>query len=345
MSTLRTLRRPIPLRPDYSSHGASACATRGAAAVIAHIRDISPVRAQEILETRAATPLTTMTSAAALAPVMTSDLIASIATLSAAAKLITLGTTVDLTGIGSLRVPGRVTNAQNAGQWIEEGLPIPLRAMSIAANTLVPRKLAVLTSYTREQSESSNIEALVKVAIGEATGLALDAKIFSADAASAAAPAGLLNGVVPIAAATGGGTTAMAADIAALIAALGANGAGASPVLVVAVPQATTLKLLAGPKFDLPILASASLPSGTVIAIEPSSFISGFTSPPDFSTSSGSATVHEEDTNVLPIVGPGGTASPVMSFFQHDVIGLKMLLRGAFCMRAKHIAVVNNTTW
>ena len=345
MNTRTLRRRPIPLRPDYSGHGASACATRGAAAVIAHIRDISLVRAQEILEQRSATTLTTTTTAAALAPVMTSDLIASIATLSAAAKLITLGTQVDLSGMGSLRVPGRVTNAANAGTWVEEGLPIPLRAMSIAANTLVPKKLAVLTSYTREQSESSNIEGLVKVAIGEATGLALDAKIFSADAASAAAPAGLLNSVVPITAATGGGTTAMVSDISALVSALGANGAGANPIIVAAVHQATTLKLLAGPKFDLPILASASLPSGTVIALEPSSFISGFTSPPDFSTSAGSATVHEEDTNALPIVGPGGTASPVMSFFQHDVVGLKMLLRGAFCMRAKHIAVVNTTSW
>ena len=153
-----------------------------------------------------------------------------------------------------------MTNAANAGSWVEEGAPVPLRAMSIAANTLVPKKLAVLTSYTREQSELSNIEALVKVAIGESDGLALDAKMFSADAASAAAPAGLLYGVVPIAAATGGGTTAMVGDISTLIAALGANGAGAHPIIVAAVAQATSLKLLAGPQFDIPILAAASLP-------------------------------------------------------------------------------------
>jgi hypothetical protein len=301
-------------------------------------------RALEILETRAATTPTTTTSAAALAPMMVSDLIASIATLSAAAKLISLGTQVNLTGIGSMRAPGRVTNAANAGTWIEEGLPIPMRAMLVTGAILVPKKLAVLTSYTRESAESSNLEELVRVTISESTGLALDQKMFSADAASAAAPAGLLNGVTPLTAATGGGQAALVSDVSKLISALGIAGAGLAPLLVAAVPQAISLKLFAGPQFDIPILASASLPAGTVIALEPSSFISGFVSPPDFSTSTGAAT-HEEDTAPAPIVGSSGTAAPVRSFFQTDVTGLKMLLRAAWALRAKHLAFVQGTTW
>ena len=53
-STFRT-RRPIPLRPDYTGHGASAVARAGAIAIVAHVRDIPQARALEILETRAAT--------------------------------------------------------------------------------------------------------------------------------------------------------------------------------------------------------------------------------------------------------------------------------------------------
>ena len=185
----------------------------------------------------------------------------------------------------------------------------------------------------------------MRVAISESAGLALDLKMFSADAASAAAPAGLLNGVVPITASTGGGTAAIAADIAALISALSSNSAGAAPVIIAAVSQATSLKLFAGPRFDLQILPSTVLAKGTVIALEPSSFISGFVSPPHFSTATGTATVHEEDTTPAPIVGPAGTATPVRSFFQTDVIGLKMVLRSAWAMRAKHIAVIQNATW
>jgi hypothetical protein len=219
-----------------------------------------------------------------------------------------------------------------------------MRSIQITPATLVPKKLACLASYTREMAESSNIEELVRVAISESAGLALDQKMFSNDVGTAAAPAGLLYNVTPLTAATGGGATAMAIDIAALISALGANGAGAAPVIIAAVAQATSLKLFAGPRFDIPILPSAVL-AKTVIAVEPSSFISGFASQPDFSTSSGSAVVHEEDTSPAPIVGSSGTAAPVRSFFQTDVIGLKCILRGAWALRAKHVAVVNNTTW
>jgi hypothetical protein len=345
MSTTLRRRRPIPLRPDYSAvNGASECARAGAVAIIAHARDIAQRDAIEILEQRSATSPLTTASASALAPLAVSELIVSIATLSAAAKLITMGTQVDLTGVGSMRVPGRVTNAANAGTWTEEGQPIRMRAMSIVGPILVPNKLAVLTAFTREQAESSNIEALVKVAISESTGLALDAKMFSADAPTVAGPAGLLYNVAPITPAPGGGVAAMAADISALMKALGANGAGANPIIVAAVAQTTSLKLFAGPKFDISILAAAALPANTIIALEPSSFVSGFTSTPEFSTSTGAA-MHEEDTTPAPIVGPAGTAAPVTSLFQTDAIGLKMILRAAFAMRGAHIAWIQNTSW
>jgi hypothetical protein len=350
MSTLSRSRRPIPLKADWSRHynGHSALVRLGAATLLAGVNNSTQRLAFAELETRAAVPPATTTGvgwADALAPQMTSDLIQSITSQSAAAALIAAGVQVDMSEIAILRIPGRTTNPQNAGSWITEGAPIPMRAISVMGGpTLIPRKLAVLTAYTAEQAASSSIEAFVRAAISEATGLALDAKMFSTDPSSSSAPGGLLYNVTPIAAATGGGLAAMTSDISALMNALATNGGGASPMLIAAVSQATTIKLFAGPRFDIPILSSSVLPTGTVVVVEPASFISAFSPIPEFSFSSGT-TVHEEDTMPLPLVAGGTAASPTRSLFQTDAISLRMILRAAFAMRAKHAQWIQNTTW
>src|SRR5262249_56873250 len=102
--------------------------------------------------------------------------------LPAAEELTSGGLKRNLAGVAELRVPGRVPNAAAAGAWVSEGAPAPARQLSFSnAATLRPRKLSVIMAYTREQAESSNIENIVRATLGEATGLALDAKMFSAD--------------------------------------------------------------------------------------------------------------------------------------------------------------------
>src|SRR5262249_21267998 len=155
--------------------------------------------------------------------------------------------------------PGRVVDAASAGQWVPEGAAIPVRAPALSAVTLLRRKLAVIAVFTREMAESSNIEAVMRPALSEATGLALHAPVFSTAPPHPARPAGLLNGVAPLAPTAGGGPTAMAGDIGKLVAALAAQGGGLAPTFVCAPAQATALKLLASPKFDAPVLAAAAL--------------------------------------------------------------------------------------
>ena len=64
-------------------------------------------------------------------------------------------------------------------------------------------------------------------------------------------------------------------------------------VFITAAKQATTLKLTAGPKFDYPVIASASLAAGTVISVEITSFVSAFSPTPEFETSKYAA-IHRE---------------------------------------------------
>jgi len=97
------------------------------------------------------------------------------------------------------------------------------------------------------------------------------------------------------------------------------------------------LKATVGPKWDYDIIASTTLAPGTVAVLEVASFVSGFSSVAEFSTSKVGA-LHMEDTSPADVTG--GTPSPAVplkSLFQTDAIGLKTTLwatRGPACSRA-----------
>jgi hypothetical protein len=165
--------------------------------------------------------------------------------------------------------------------------------------------------------------------------------MFSADAPTTAAPAGLFTSaaLTPVA---GGGSGAMIGDIEALIAALAANGAGIAPVFVAAAKQTAAMKTLVGQRFDYPILASSALAPGIVAVVEPASFVSGFSSVPEFRTGR-DATIHMEDTSPADPIMSG---QPVRSMYQLDAISLRMDVWASFAMRASgHVQYVSATTW
>lgn len=353
--------RPFPLPSDIDTGGVKHARpavhlVRAAAATLrAFVTKSTPERCAEQMWGRdvvtleilrsASTQATTTTTgwAKELAGVAIYDLVQSITSQSAAADLIGRGLRLNMDGIAEMRVPGRALNAAAAGMWVAEGAPAPARQQSFANSAILrPRKLEVIYAYTREQIESSNIEAIVRQTIGEATGLALDAKMFSADAASASAPAGLFAGTAALTPTASGGAAAMVGDIEQLIGALAANGAGFAPVFVCAAKQAAAMKTLVGPKFDYPILASTALAPGTVAAIEPASFVSGFSSTPEFETGR-DATMHMEDTSPSDPIMSG---VPVRSMFQIDATALRFMLWAAWGLRAAgHAQFITGATW
>jgi len=351
------MNRPIPLRPDYQTRASQHLYRAAAAHVRAFVTHNNPERAArelfgkdaptEIVLRAAADPATVSdaTWAGALAQQVVDDAIASIAVLSASAALIDRGVKVDFGGYASIRIPGRIFDPNNAGAWVGEGAPIPARNLAVSDAVLSPRKLAVLTTFTREVAESSNVEAVARVAISESTALALDAAMFSTDPDDGIKPAGLLHGVAPLVATAGGGAAALAGDVGKLLAALAANGAGLAPVFIAAPQQAGALKVWAGPKFDYPVLASAVLAAGTVIAIEASAFASAFSPIPEFSSCIQG--VLHEDTVPLQIVDGSGTLAPgVRSLWQTDTIALRMILRASYAMRGTGLVqVIQNVTW
>jgi len=89
----------------------------------------------------------------------------------------------------------------------------------------------------------------VRTILTEAAARALDAALFSAVAADATRPAGILNNVVPITPATGGGLPATVADIEAIVAAITSNGGGRGGILLFLPPAKIVGLALQSPGF------------------------------------------------------------------------------------------------
>jgi hypothetical protein len=335
-------------RPAVSLYRTAAChlhayATRGTPTASAKTL-FSGDTVTEIVLRAATTQATLATSswAGALGHAAVDDSIMAIATTSAAAGLIQKGMKISFGGAASVKVPGRLLDANDAGSWLLEGQPIRVRNQRITAGpSLTPHKLMIITSFTQEMTQSSNIEAVSRALIAESTGLALDLAMFGS-APVTNAPASIIAGVTPITGVAGGGLVALEGDMKALMAALVAANGGANPVLIMSPQQATALSLLASPRFDIPVLRSTSVPTGTVIMVEASSFVSAFGAVPDFEVGNQMA-LHFEDTAPSDPIMAG---TPVKSTWTSELIALRMRLWASWAMRATgHAQVVTGATW
>lgn len=281
-----------------------------------------------------------------------SQAVEDIVAMSAIGRLIAAGALkIDLAPFASMAVPGRAVVAGDAGGFVGEGQPARVMQYNLFAGTLRPRKIEVIVSITREMSEASNIEDVLRVLLTEAAGLTLDAAIFSTNPGSAAQSPGILDGLTAIAStATGTGFDTCAQDLGTLVGDIASRGGGARAVFVAAPKEATAIRFWAGGQFGitaqnevLPIGASAALPAGTVICIEPGSFATTIGAP-EFSVSTVAA-IHQEDTDPTDIVSGGVASTPVKSMFQIDALALKMTLWGDWCMRAPHVSYMTDATW
>jgi hypothetical protein len=173
-----------------------------------------------VIETRA-TSASAMTSvsgwAAELAHKVVYDTVEALGAASSAMDVMRESVVVSWDGAGQITVPAFVGAATNAG-FVQEGNPIPVRQLAEAPAVINPFKIASIAVLTREMMESSNAERLISDALVTSAALAIDAVFFSTAAATAAAPAGIRNGISTLTASAN--TDAFGAvfeDVAALI--------------------------------------------------------------------------------------------------------------------------------
>ncbi|GAA3887390.1 hypothetical protein GCM10022276_03070 [Sphingomonas limnosediminicola] len=305
--------------------------------------------AAAIISKSAVAPADTSTSAWAgsLAATVIGPFLKSLRGKSGAAQLIEAGTQFSLAR-GAVTLPKLATAFPQAA-WVAEGGPAPVFQGNLASTTLTPRKLVALSALTNELAERSaqDAETIISDLVNDSVALALDTKMFSADTASATAPAGLFNGISATAGTAGGGQGAMATDLKALTAAVAAAGGGGKIVIVAAPAQAMTLQLLAGSGFKTPVIVVPSLASGTVAVLDANAFASGFGAAPEI-TFAPDATAHFEDTSPQQIGTAGSpniVAAPVRSAFQGDFKVLRCILRVGYAMRIPALAYTTTATW
>ncbi|QIG97764.1 phage major capsid protein [Bradyrhizobium sp. 6(2017)] len=281
--------------------------------------------------------------------------------LSAAGLNLSFGTN------GKIVVPTRALTPTIAGSFVGEGLPIPVRQGLFTSQVLTPKKMAVITTWTREISEHSvpAIEGLLRNAIQEDTAISLDSVLIDSNPATTIRPAGILNGITPLTPTAGGGFNALVGDIKQISGQLltATKGNVRTPVWLMNPQQVNSAGLVAAPGAGAfpfrdeisngrlsgwPIIGSGTVPLGTVIAMDAADYVSVGGDAPRFELSD-QATLHMEDTAPLDIVSgaaPGTPANPVKSMFQTDSIALRLILPINWTIRRPGVvSVVNGVTW
>ena len=319
------------------------------------------------IERAATAPATTTTAnwAAELAVTGQGEFINAIMAGSIFQPVASRGFAVTLGRYGQISMPTRQATPTVAGSFVQEGAPIPVRQAAFTTVTIGLKKMAVITSYTREIAEHSTpeIEQILRRLILDDTGVAVDTVFIDNVAATAVRPAGIRNGVSGLTATAGGGFNALVGDLKALMGALAAVNALRSPVWIMNPVQSLSIALTqnAGGMFPFqaeingnallgyPVVVSSTVPAGMVIIINADDLMVAQGDSPRFDVSD-QATLHYEDTNPLQLTtgaqGSAVAATPTRSLFQTDSLALRMILPMNWAMlRTGSVAWTSSVTW
>jgi HK97 family phage prohead protease/HK97 family phage major capsid protein len=319
-----------------------------------------------ILRAASAPAMTTVTGwAAELVQPTYTDLMPLLMPKAILTRLAAKGLALSFGQFGKIIIPTRSRTPTIAGSFVGEGLAIPVRQGAFTTQTLTPKKLAVISTWTHEMAEHSipAIEGLIREAIQQDTSVAVDTVLIDANPATAVRPAGILNGVAATTATAGGGLAALIGDIKALTSALVVSTYGniRSPVFLMNPGDVLSASLASavntgifpfrdevrgGTLNGIPIIDSATVPSKTMILIDAADFVVAGGEAPRMEMSD-QATLHMEDTNPQDLVAsPSTVAAPQRSLFQTDSLALRMVLPLNWVIRrAGTVAWTSSVTW
>jgi len=260
------------------------------------------------------------------------------------AQLAAIGSRFTFGNAGKIMLPTRNKDPNLAGDFIGENSPIPVKKGSIVTASLTPKKLAVISAYSREMATVSagQIEDYIRQFMVEDTAQVIDAKLLDNVAATAIRPAGLLNGVT-LTPSAGNTLADIITDVkAAMTPILTANG-GRRLVWLMNPLQALSLGLQtnAAGAFIFPnansnflgyqVIVSNNVPAGTLLLVDAADFATVANDTPQFMVSN-EATLHMESATPESI-NDGTPATPVISLFQQDSFAVRMIQQMNWTMR------------
>jgi len=264
----------------------------------------------------------------------------------------------------SVIIPARKAGADVSGGFVGEGQPIPVKEDAFVTQTLTPKKMAVITTFTAEilKSSTPNVEQIVRTDILEDTAKAIDAA-FLDNAAVAGLPnprpAGLQNatatGAGNINAATGTDIAAIEADLDAAMDRMGAVELGQSGVIVMNPKISRHLRRKTNALGQYPlkdglvdgftIVTSTNVPDDVVFLIDDRAMSFGTDFAPQFEVSTQATVVM---ANPAEPIGNGSavTALPVRSMFQTDTTALRFKLGMDWSIsRLGGVQVITGVAW
>lgn len=254
----------------------------------------------------------------------------------------------------TLNLPVQNGRGALAAGFVAENGAIPVKEGSIGTTSLQPKKLGVISAYSKELGRRSvpSIQQVIQSQILADTSEGLDALFLDATARSATRPAGLqdptetgagnINAATNVAAVAHGSTVAeILLDIDALLAraeAIKASGGVwlMNPAQVRGLrnkQDATTGQFVfrasidAGSFEGIPIVSSTNVTAGITVYVANDSMGFGSELMPYFEQSD-QATLHFENTSPLQIgtvATPNTVAAPTISLFQQDLIAIKSI--------------------
>lgn len=262
---------------------------------------------------------------------------------------------------GTVTLPSRAATPTVAGAFVGQGSAIPVRRAGFTSISLTPKKMGVISTFTREIAEHSTpaIEGLLRTAMQEDTAVAIDSVLLDANVATAIRPAGLLAGVVASTTSTNSGFTGLVDDIKTLVGVLTAANALRNPVWIMDPAQALAASLAqnnggefpfqseinAGRLMGYPVLQSTTATAQQVILLDAADFVSATGDEPRFDVSD-QAVLHEEDSSPQAIGLAGSATLPIRSLWQTDTIALRMILDINWSMRRTGlVAFLNTVLW
>jgi len=321
------------------------------------------------LKAATAPAMTTVTGwAAELVQQINADMMPNLMPSSVYPKLSNMGLKLTFGRNGRISVPTRSATPTVAGSFVGEGAPIPVRQAAFTSALMTPKKMAVITTWTREMDEHSvpAIEGLLRNAINEDTAISIDTVLLDNNPATTIRPAGLRNGVAGLTPTAGGGFNALVGDLKALTGAIltATNGNVRNLVFIMNPQQGLSIGFIQPPVpggifpfaadiannrlIGYAVIQSGTVPLGTVICMDAADYVSVTGDTPRFEISD-QATLHMEDTAPQHIGTPGTpavAAAPAVSMFQTDSMALRLILPMNWAVRrAGTVAWVAGVTW
>ena len=248
----------------------------------------------------------------------------------------------------SILIPARKADADVSGGFVGEGQPIPVKADGFVTQTLTPKKMAVISTFTAEilKSSTPNVEEIVRTDIVEDTAKAIDTAFLDATAADTGdnpRPAGLQDatatGAGNINASGGADMDAINADIDGVLERMAAVELGQGGTIIMNPARKRGLYSKTNALGQYPfrdglvegfeIITSTTVPSDVVYFIDSKAMSFGTDFAPQFEVSTQATLVMADPAE--PISTGGATAAgvtelPIRSMFQTQTTALRFIL-------------------